>query len=110
MGWDQPALVLGQAALKKSVFPGKYVVTISRVADSQFAYGGNEKAVCVCACVRVSACDSCVYVSGHTCLYIHLCGCVSVCSVSTSVFEYVSHVAYACVALLCGSTCLSFPL
>lgn len=53
VGWDQAALVLGQAALKKSVFPGKNVVTISRVADSQFAYGGNEKAVCVCMCACV---------------------------------------------------------
>ena len=33
-GWGQAALVLGQAALKKSVFPGKYVVAIRRVADA----------------------------------------------------------------------------
>ena len=40
-GWGQAALVLGQAALKKSVFPGKYVVTISRVADSAICLWGK---------------------------------------------------------------------
>lgn len=79
---NQAPLVLGQAALKKSLFPGKHVAVISRVADSAVCLWGNEKALCVCVhvctCVHVSACGRYVCVSGHTCLCTHLCVCVSV--------------------------------
>ena len=103
---------LGSGSIKEVCFSGKICsYNLQSCRFCNLLMGEMRRlCVCVCACVHVSACDSCVYVSGHTCLYIHLCGCVSVYSVSTSVFEYVSHVAYACVALLCGSTCLSFPL
>lgn len=51
---NKAPLVLGQAALKKSLFPGKHVAVISRVADSAVCLWGNEKALCVC--VHMCAC------------------------------------------------------
>ena len=92
MGSGSPGLESG--SIKEVFFPGKYVVTVSRVADSAICLWGKwEGSVCVCTCVHVSACDSCVCLWAHLSIHPSLWLCVCVFSV------------YVCV-WICKSRCL----
>ena len=90
-------MVLGQAALRKSVFPGECVDGISNVAETAICLwrrmweGSAHMCVCVrtcvhvCTCMHVSVCVS--LMRTHDYVYVYMCPCVCICVCAVSMFR-----------------------